>query len=167
MKIKSFITLSTILSVILLSALMQPDHKITVYTIGDSTMANKDTTNGNPERGWAQGLQEFFDADRVIVENHAANGRSSRSFFDEGRWKPIVDKLKPGDYVFIQFGHNDEKAEDPKRYTDPKSSYRDFLTAYVNDTRAKGAYPVLMTPLPAASFPRVRFYRLIRMANIP
>jgi pectinesterase len=63
--------------------------KITVYTIGDSTMANKDSTNRNPERGWAQGLQEFFDADSVVVENHAVNGRSSKSFFDEGRWQPI------------------------------------------------------------------------------
>jgi len=146
-EMKSFIKFSSILAAILFTAFMQPSGKITVYTIGDSTMANKDTANCNPERGWAQGLQEFFDADRVVVENHAVNGRSSKSFFDEGRWKPIVDKLKPGDYVFIQFGHNDEKSEDPKRYTDPKGSYRDFLTMYVNETRAKGANPVLMTSI--------------------
>ena len=151
MKIK-YISVFSVFVLILLSAFMQPSGKITVYTIGDSTMANKDTTNGNPERGWAQGLQEFFDADRVVVENHAVNGRSSKSFFDEGRWKPIVDKLNPGDYVLIQFGHNDEKSEDPKRYTDPKGSYRDFLTMYVNDARAKGAYPVLMTPIARRKF---------------
>jgi PelA/Pel-15E family pectate lyase len=151
MKIKA-ITFLSFVSVILFSAFMQPSAKITVYTIGDSTMANKDTTNGNPERGWAQVLQKFFDADRVLVENHAVNGRSSKSFFDEGRWTPIVNKLKPGDYVFIQFGHNDEKNKDPKRYTDPNGSYRDFLTAYVSDARAKGARPVLMTSIARRKF---------------
>ena len=151
MKIKPFIFFP-IVALIFLSAFIQPSGKITVYTIGDSTMANKDTTNGNPERGWAQVLQQFFDVDRVVVENHAVNGRSSKSFFDEGRWKPIVDKLTPGDYVFIQFGHNDEKSEDPKRYTDPNGSYRNFLTMYVNDVRAKGACPVLMTPIARRKF---------------
>ncbi len=151
MKIKA-ITFCSIVAVVLFSAFVQPAGKITVYTIGDSTMANKDTANRNPERGWAQALQQFFDAGRVVVENHAVNGRSSKSFFDEGRWTPIVDKLKPGDYVFIQFGHNDEKSEDPKRYTDPNGSYRDFLTMYVNDTRAKGACPVLMTSIARRKF---------------
>lgn len=146
------ITISSIFAILLITAFMQPSGRITVYTIGDSTMANKDTSKRNPERGWAQGLQEFFDADRVVVENHAVNGRSSKSFSDEGRWKTIVDKLKPGDYVFIQFGHNDEKSEDPKRYTDPKGAYREFLTMYVNDTRAKGAYPVLMTSIARRTF---------------
>jgi PelA/Pel-15E family pectate lyase len=131
---------------------MQQKNRITVYTIGDSTMANKDTSGSNPERGWAQVLPQFFDTSRVVIDNRAVNGRSSKSFFDEGRWKPVVDELKPGDYVFIQFGHNDEKSEDPKRYTDPKGSYRDFLTMYVNDTRAKGAFPVLLTPIARRKF---------------
>ena len=141
-----------IVAIVLFSACMQPSGKITVYTIGDSTMANKDTSERNPERGWAQVLHEFFDAEHVIVENHAVNGRSSKSFFDEGRWKPIVDKLKPDDYVFIQFGHNDQKSEDPARYTDPNGSYREFLTMYVNETRAKNANPVLMTPIVRRKF---------------
>ena len=120
--------------------------KITVYTIGDSTMADYDSTR-SPLRGWAQELQQFFDANSVVVDNRAVSGRSSKSFYDEGYWKPIVDQLKPGDYVLIQFGHNDEKTEDLKRYTNPNGSYRDFLTMYVNDTRAKGACPVLITPV--------------------
>ena len=104
LKIK-LIAFSLITAGIVFSAFVQQTDKITVYTIGDSTMADKDTTNQNPERGWAQALQQFFDSDRVIVDNHAVNGRSSKSFFEEGRWKPIVDKLKKGDYVFIQFGN--------------------------------------------------------------
>ena len=145
MKIKSI--LFSLVAGILFSACMQPVGKITVYTIGDTTMAHKDTADRIPERGWAQVLQPFFDADSVIIDNRAVNGSSSKSFFDDGHWKTIVKQLKPGDYVFIQFGHNDEKSEDPKRYTDPKGSFRDFLTVYVNETRAKGATPVLMTPI--------------------
>jgi DNA sulfur modification protein DndE len=131
----------------LTTAFTKPSDKITIYTIGDSTMANKDTTGGNPERGWAMAFQQFFDADKVIVENHAMNGRSTKSFIDEGRWKVITDKLKKGDYVFIQFGHNDEKIEDPSRYADAQGAYKANLTRYVEETRAKKAHPVLMTPI--------------------
>ncbi|MDR1673491.1 MAG: pectate lyase [Bacteroidales bacterium] len=127
-------------------------RKITVYTVGDSTMANKDTTLRNPERGWAMMFQPFFDTTMVIVENHAVNGRSSKSFMDEGKWQVVADKLQAGDYVFIQFGHNDEKSEDPKRYTDPQTTYKEFLTQYVNETRAKGAFPVLMTSIARRKF---------------
>lgn len=83
--------------------------------IGDSTMANKDISGGKMERGWGMMLKNFFTED-VIVDNHALNGRSSKSFISEGHWQKVVEKIKPGDYVFIQFGHNDEK-DDPKRHT--------------------------------------------------
>ncbi|MCL2027862.1 MAG: pectate lyase [Bacteroidales bacterium] len=135
----------------LLSANAPSTGKITVFTIGDSTMANKDTTIGDPERGWAMMFQQFFN-DNVVVENHARNGRSTKSFFDEGLWKTVLDQLTPGDYVFIQFGHNDQKNEDPRRYTDPDGSFRDFLTMYVNETRAKGAHPVLLTQVARRKF---------------
>ena len=82
---------------------------ITIFMIGDSTMANKSLKNGNIERGWGQMLPEFLIGD-VRVDNHAMNGRSSQSFIDEGRWDVVLSKLKSGDYVFIQFGHNDEKS---------------------------------------------------------
>ncbi len=141
-----------LLVIIIILSFASAEKKITLFTIGDSTMANKDTTNGNPERGWAMALQQFFDASKVVVDNHAVNGRSSKSFFDEGRWKVITDKLQAGDYVFIQFGHNDEKSEDPKRYTDPQGTYKEFLTMYVNETRAKGAFPVLMTSIARRKF---------------
>lgn len=75
--------------------------------IGDSTMSNKPLEGNNQERGWGHVLGSFFTED-VRVENHAMNGRSSKSFIDEGRWETVVNKIRPGDYVFIQFGHNDE-----------------------------------------------------------
>lgn len=94
------------LIVLILSA-FKADHVITIYMIGDSTMSNKPLEGNNQERGWGHVLGSFFTED-VRVENHAMNGRSSKSFIDEGRWKTVVNKIRPGDYVFIQFGHNDE-----------------------------------------------------------
>src|SRR6185436_7709503 len=108
------------LALIVLSCVMAtPAQKqpITVYLAGDSTMAQK-TFDRRPETGWGEYLQIQFDAAKVRIENHAQNGRSTKSFIDEGRWQAIISKLRPGDYVFIEFGHNDEKKEDPKRYAD-------------------------------------------------
>ncbi len=124
--------------------------RITIYTIGDSTMANK-KAEAYPEAGWCQVLQDYFKSD-VVIRNHAMNGRSSKSFIMEGRWKAVVDSLKPGDYVFIQFAHNDEKEKDSSRYTFPYTSYRKNLTRFVNETIAKGANPVLITPLVRRNF---------------
>ena len=84
-----------------------PEKTTTIFVIGDSTAANKDTTGGKQERGWAMKLQDCFDADYIVVDNHAVNGRSSKSFIDEGRWDKVLEKMKPGDYVIVQFGHND------------------------------------------------------------
>ena len=87
-------------------------------------------------------LQCYFD-DNILVDNHAVNGRSSLSFFNEGRWAKVLEKMKPGDYVIIQFGHNDEKA--PKdRHTDPGSTFDYMLARYVRETREHGGIPVLM-----------------------
>ena len=116
-KLKNIIYL--VIVVITLSAFKR-DNTITIFMIGDSTMANKPIKNGNLERGWGMALQCYFD-EGIIVDNHAVNGRSSKSFIDEGRWKVVVDKIKPGDYVFIQFGHNDEKPK-ADRHTDPGSN---------------------------------------------
>ncbi len=124
----------------LLSAFTQ-DHPVTVFMIGDSTMANKDTTNGKQERGWGMMLQPFFNAPYVI-DNHAVNGRSSKSFIDEGRWQVVLDKMRPGDYVIIQFGHNDEKPA-VERHTDPGSTFDDNLRRFVREAREKGGIPIL------------------------
>jgi lysophospholipase L1-like esterase len=117
-----------------------------LYVIGDSTAAAYGDER-KPLTGWAEVLQTYFNDDCVIIEDRARSGRSSKSFLDEGAWTPIRDALKPGDFVFIQFGHNDMKSDDPARYTDPKTTYREFLTTYVNETRAAGAVPVLLTSI--------------------
>ena len=126
-------------------------QKQTLYLIGDSTMANKVKPNENPEHGWGQVLGSFFNDDISIV-NKAVNGRSSRSFLNEKRWDTIYKVLNPGDYVFIQFGHNDEKIADSTRYTNPHTAYRYNLIRFVNDTRAKGAIPVLFSSIVRRNF---------------
>lgn len=137
-KIKLFLIF--FLCILSLSAFKKND-KITVFMIGDSTMANKDIRGGKMERGWGMMLKNFFTED-IIVDNHALNGRSSKSFITEGHWQKVVEKIKPGDYVFIQFGHNDEK-DDVKRHTDPGSTFDDNLRKFVKETRMRGGIPVL------------------------
>ncbi|MBS5875556.1 MAG: rhamnogalacturonan acetylesterase [Prevotella sp.] len=129
-----------LLCVLSLSA-YKKNEKITIFMIGDSTMANKDISGGKMERGWGMMLKNFFTED-VIVDNHALNGRSSKSFISEGHWQKVVEKIKPGDYVFIQFGHNDEK-DDPKRHTDPGTTFDENLRKFVKETRMRGGIPVL------------------------
>ena len=121
-------------------------QQITVYLAGDSTMANK-TADKRPETGWGEYLQIYFDETKVKVENHAQNGRSTKSFINEGRWQKIVDALKKGDYVLIQFGHNDEKLDKPNVGAAANTDYRNNLIRFVNDVRAKKANPILLTPV--------------------
>ena len=90
---------------LVLTAFTADKSVITIFMIGDSTMANKNMTGENPERGWGMMLPGFFTED-IRVDNHAVNGRSSKSFIDEGRWDKVLSLIKKGDYVFIQFGHN-------------------------------------------------------------
>jgi lysophospholipase L1-like esterase len=117
---------------------------IVIYLAGDSTMAEK-TTDKRPETGWGEMLERQFLPGHIRVENHAKNGRSTRSFIAEKLWQEIVDKLKKDDYVFIQFGHNDEK-EGTDRYASP-ADYGVNLKRFVADVRAKQAHPVLLTPV--------------------
>lgn len=126
-------------------------QKTTIYTIGDSTMAHKKDPERNPEHGWAQVLQPFFK-DSFVIENKAVNGRSTKSFINEKRWDSIYKKLKKGDYVFIEFGHNDEKIEDSTRYTNPHTSYRYNLIRFVKESREKGAIPILLTSIARRNF---------------
>ena len=125
----------------LLSAAKQ-EKSTTIFVIGDSTAANKDISGGKKERGWAMALACFFD-DHIVVDNHAVNGRSSKSFIDEGRWDKVLELMKPGDYVIIQFGHNDEKPK-ADRHTDPGSTFDYNLAKFVRETREHGGIPVLM-----------------------
>ena len=149
-KIKTFLKIFLIFITVSLILNFYQEVKVRIFLIGDSTMADKPLAD-NPERGWGQMFPMFF-ADQVQIDNYAKNGRSTKSFIDEGRWKTVYDKLQKGDYVFIQFGHNDEKKNDTTRYTEPHSAYRANLLKFVNESREKGAIPVLITPVARRKF---------------
>ena len=135
---------------LLVAALPLADPQITIHLAGDSTMAAKLPAK-RPETGWGEMLQQYFDSSAVRVANHAKNGRSTRTFISEGLWKSLVDSLHAGDYVFIQFGHNDESKDKTDRYT-PPADYRANLLRFVRETRAKNATPVLFTPVARRRF---------------
>jgi len=126
------------------TAFAQP--AFTIHLMGDSTMAPKNLEGGNPERGWGMMFPNFLDKN-VEVINYAQNGRSTKSFIDLGLWDKVKANLKPGDYVFIQFGHNDAKESDPARYAAPFGAYQDNLRMYIKTIREAGANPVLLTPV--------------------
>lgn len=125
-----------------LAATAEPAPRI--FMIGDSTMANKPLDL--PERGWGMAFAELVAAP-ATVHNRAVNGRSTKSFIAEGRWEKVVGQLQPGDFVIVQFGHNDEKIDDSKRGTDPATTFRENLRRFLRDTRAAGATPILATPV--------------------
>jgi len=122
-----------------------------VFLAGDSTMSDKPLDL--PERGWGMALGALMDP-AVKVDNRAMNGRSTKSFIGEGRWTKLTGDLSTGDFVIIQFAHNDEKKEDPRRYTDPATSFRDNLRRFIAETRARGATPILATPVCRRKFDR-------------
>ncbi|KAA6352241.1 pectinesterase [termite gut metagenome] len=134
----------------LFSAFKTDTPVITIFMIGDSTMANKKLDGRNPERGWGHVLSGFFSKE-VQIDNHAQNGRSSKSFIDEKRWETVLAKMKKGDYVLIQFGHNDEKT-DTLRHTDPGTTFDDNLRRFVNEARSKGGIPVLFNAIVRRNF---------------
>ncbi|WP_339316152.1 GDSL-type esterase/lipase family protein [Paenibacillus sp. FSL R10-2734] len=115
----------------------------TLFIAGDSTAAIKGAGE-KPMTGWGEYLQSYFGAS-VRIENRAMNGRSTKSFITDGRLDAILKDFKAGDYLFIQFGHNDEKKEDPLRYTDPDTEYRHNLLQYIEAARKLGGTPVLLT----------------------
>ena len=131
----------------LMAGIVLSASSFTVHLMGDSTMADKDIKGGaNPERGWGMMLPGFVDGD-VRVINYAQNGRSTKSFIDDGLWDKVKAALAPGDYVIIQFGHNDSKESDPKRYAAPYGAYQDNLRLFVRTALEEGAHPVLLTPV--------------------
>jgi lysophospholipase L1-like esterase len=140
-------------SVLLLFSFALPNGKkhIRVYLIGDSTMCTYNPAQA-PITGWGMPFATFFDSS-VTIENRARGGRSTRTFLSENRWKPIADSLQDGDYVFIQFGHNDEAKE--RQYADrytPVEDYKKNLRVFINETRARRATPVLVTPVTRMRF---------------
>ncbi len=148
MNMKGILKLNLIVLLLITSSCMA---QTTIYMIGDSTMANKKNPETNPEHGWGQVFSDYV-AEGVTVDNRAVNGRSSRSFIGEGRWDSVLETLKAGDFVFIQFGHNDQKFKSPDRYTNPHVTYRHNLIKFVEETRAKGATPILFSSIVRRNF---------------
>lgn len=149
MKIISSLMLFIMLS--FAAAAHEQNDTITVFMIGDSTMANKPLKDENQERGWGQMLPMMLQG-KIKVDNHAVNGRSSRSFINEGRWDKVIEKIRPGDYLVIEFGHNDEKPGE-KRHTDPGSTFDDNLRMFAQKALEKGATPILMNSIVRRNFP--------------
>jgi lysophospholipase L1-like esterase len=131
-----------------LTAFSTPPKKITVYLVGDSTMSIKEP-KAYPETGWGMPFVFFFD-ESVTVDNRAQNGRSTKSFVAENRWQPVASALQEGDYVFIQFGHNDEVPT--KRSYTPEADYKNYLIRFIAETRARKANPILITPVARRKF---------------
>jgi lysophospholipase L1-like esterase len=126
---------------------VQQDH-ITVYMIGDSTMSVKEK-KAYPETGWGMPFANFFDQ-TVTIDNRAKNGRSTKSFISEGLWQPVANGMKNGDYLIIQFGHNDE-VNTKTVYATP-DEFKANLTNFVTTAKNKGAKPILITPVARRKF---------------
>jgi DNA sulfur modification protein DndE len=126
------------------------EKKPTIFLIGDSTCANK-PLDDNPERGWGQLFPNYF-TNEVEIQNHAVNGRSTKSFIKEHRWDTVMSRLQAGDYVMIQFGHNDQKVDDSTRSAPAHTLYKENLIRFINDVRSKGANPILLTPVMRRKF---------------
>jgi len=162
---KKYIAIILILLVAggLISMISDEKRSVKVFLASDSTCANYELEDNYqakrfPLTGWGQVFQQFFrkdslhliaaliKADSVIVDDRAKGGRSTRTFFQEGRWRAIYDELQPGDLVLIQFGHNDASKEKTERYVDIEG-YKEFLRLFVTQTRQKGGIPILVTPV--------------------
>lgn len=139
----------SILILLTLFGACKPKEKVTLFLVGDSTMAPKKEKK-RPETGWGEMLVNYIDTTSVTIENHARNGRSSRTFMEEGRWDSIMTKMAAGDIVFVQFGHNDE-VQTKKSSTTP-DVFQANLRKYISDTRSKNALPVLLTSVTRRSF---------------
>lgn len=122
---------------------------VRIFMAGDSTMADKEK-RAYPETGWGQVFPSYFDED-VVIENHSRNGRSTRTFISEGRWDFLMKRVGKGDYVIIQFGHNDQSKSKADRYTEPEQ-YKANLKKMVTDVRNKKAIPILCTPVERRKF---------------
>ncbi|PIB35585.1 GDSL family lipase [Reichenbachiella sp. 5M10] len=169
MNVKLKLSLLLIVLVLGLTAAVRQPKTVTVYLIGDSTMADYNLYEGDymttryPLTGWGQVFQPFFvsdslslvrgliSADSVRIDDRARGGRSTRTFFQEGRWRGVYESLQQEDVVLMQFGHNDAAVDKTERYVDVEG-YKEFLRLYISQTLAKGAIPVVLTPV-ARNYP--------------
>ena len=123
---------------------------VTLFMVGDSTMADKTELDISPEVGWGQVFPTFLN-DKIVVQNHAMNGRSTKSFQVEGRWQVVLDRISKGDIVILEFGHNDQKITDPVRYASVPD-YMDNLRKMTREAQAKGATVIIATPISRRHF---------------
>ena len=130
------VTGAVLLHLSLIPSTQAPSSPIRIVLVGDSTVTD--------EAGWGAGFTRLV-TDQVEVINQAANGRSSKSYIDEGRWTEAL--ARRGQYYLIQFGHNDEPGKGPERETDPRTTFRTYMSRYVDEARAIGAKPILVTSL--------------------
>lgn len=128
---------------------VRPHHR-TVFVAGDSTAATYATADV-PRAGWGQALPVFLRPE-IDVVNGALSGASSKSFVDLGRLEQILEAIRPGDVLLVSFGHNDEKTDDPTRYTEPWTTFQDYLNLYIDAARAAHAHPILVTPVERRRF---------------
>lgn len=128
-----------------IGTMVNAQHKL--FLIGDSTCSDYNSSSA-PRTGWGTKMSNHFDENIIQVDNRAKSGRSSKSFYEEvGAWNAVISAIQEGDFLMIQFGHNDQKIDDTTRYTTPYGTYQDFLKSYIDETRAKGAYPILVTSI--------------------
>lgn len=136
-------------ALLLIGLVSMKQKSVKIFLAGDSTMADKEK-RAFPETGWGMVLPSYFN-DNVLIENHARNGRSTRTFISEGRWDFMLQRVAKGDFVVIQFGHNDQSKQKQDRYTSPED-YKKNLERFVADVRGKGATPILCTPVERRKF---------------
>lgn len=153
------IGISILVSLTLLFPYSCKQDDVRVFCIGDSTMSYYDVDKMDeqyggddfPRRGWAMALAAYLN-DKAEVRNEAKSGRSSKSFISEGYWDKVKNEIKKGDFIIIQFGHNDEKKDDPRRYTEPYGEFKENLLKYIKESKALGARPILATPISRRRF---------------
>lgn len=133
-----------------LSKRVDKEKYINIYLAGDSTVENVSPEQAR-KQGWGKHLSDYV-SNEVRILNEAKGGRSSKSFINEGRLKSILERINPNDYLFIQFGHNDQKIEDESRGTDPFTTFQENITHYINGARHKKAIPILLTSVNRRKF---------------
>ena len=138
-----------VVPLVLLSLAFADDKKVKIFFAGDSTMSIKETKT-YPETGWGMPFVYFWDSS-VAVVNKAKNGRSTKTFISEGIWKLLIEEAREGDYIFIQFGHNDEAKEKLERYATP-DTFKMNLVKFITEAKNKKAIPILFTPVSRRKF---------------
>lgn len=144
MKIKTALIPSVLVIFLLFFSSFSRERKVNIWMIGDSTMALKKPERA-PESGWGEGLKLFVNR-KAVVHNHAASGRSTKSFISEQRWQNVLDSIQKGDYLIIQFGHNDEK-QDPKLHAGANRDFKTNIQKFVVESRLKGGNPIICSSI--------------------